>query len=101
MEREPHFLILPSGRTISPRAINVIEYIPGIARYRTIQEEKGRFVVQLVKGKGFSERTISQIKQQIKVGCLGEDVKVEVELMEEIPKERTGKLRTVVSKVRG
>ena len=55
----------------------------------------------MVKGKGFSESTISQIKQQIKVGCLGEDVKVEVELMEEIPKERTGKLRTVVSKVRG
>ena len=72
-----------------------------VATYRTIQEEKNRFIVQLVRGKGFSERTIHQIKEQIKAGCLGEDVKVEVELMEEIPKERTGKLRAVVSKVWG
>jgi phenylacetate-CoA ligase len=93
------FLILPSGRIISPRGINVIEYIPGITEYRTIQEEKDRFVVQVVKGKGFSEDTISQIKKQIKAGCLGENVRCEVELVKELPRERTGKLRTIVSKV--
>lgn len=95
------FLVLPSGRVISPRAINVIEYVPGVVEYRTVQEEKDRFLVWLVKGKGFSERTIEQIKEQIQAGCLGEDVKVEVKLVKEIPKERTGKLRVVVSKVGG
>ncbi|MFC1904218.1 phenylacetate--CoA ligase family protein [Chloroflexota bacterium] len=99
--RTDDLLILPSGRIISPRAINIIEYIPGITEYRTIQEEKDRFVVQVVKGKGFNQETISQIERQIKVGCLGENVRCEVEVVKELPRERTGKLRTVVSKVRG
>ena len=98
--RADDFLVLPSGRIISPRGINVIEYIPGIAKYRTIQAEKDRFVVQVVKGKGFSKETISQIERQIKAGCLGENVRCEVELVKEIHTERTGKLRTIVSKVR-
>jgi phenylacetate-CoA ligase len=98
--RTDDFLILPSGRIISPRGINYgIEYIPGITEYRTIQEEKGRFVVQVVKGKGFSQETISQIERQIKAGCLGENVRCEVEVLKELHKERTGKLRIIVSKV--
>jgi phenylacetate-CoA ligase len=97
--RTDDFLILPSGRIISPRGINVLEYIPGITEYRTIQKEKDRFVVQVVKGKGFSQETISQIERQIKVGCVGENVRCEVEVMKELPRERTGKLRTIVSKV--
>ena len=98
--RADDFLILPSGRTISARGINVIEHIPGIAEYRTTQEEKDRFVVQVVKGKGFSQETISQIERQIKAGCLGENVRCEVELVKEIHTGGTGKLKTVVSKVR-
>ncbi len=97
--RTDDFLILPSGRIISPRGINALEYIPGITEYRTIQKEKDRFVVQVVKGKGFSQETISQIERQIKVGCVGENVRCEVEVVKELPRERTGKLRTIVSKV--
>ncbi len=98
--REDDFVILPSGKIISPRMINVIENIPGIKEYQTIQVSKERFVVKLVKGKGFSERTISDIKQQIMIGCLGERVKIEVELVDRIHRERTGKIRAVVSKIK-
>jgi phenylacetate-CoA ligase len=95
--RADDFLILPSGRIISPRGFKY--YVPGIAEYRMIQAEKDRFVMQVVKGKGFSKETISQIERQIKAGCLGENVRCEVELVKELPRERTGKLRTIVSKV--
>ena len=67
--------------------------------YKTIQETKERFVVKLVKNDEFSERTLSEVKKQIMIGCLGEEVEVEVECVEELPKERTGKKRAVVSKV--
>jgi phenylacetate-CoA ligase len=97
--REDDFLILPSGRKISPRMINVIEHIPGIKEYKTIQETKELFVVKLIKNDEFSERTISEVKKQIMTGCLGEKVAVEVEIVDELPKERTGKKRAVVSKV--
>ena len=98
--RTDDFLILPSGRKISPRVINVIEDIPGVLRYKTIQESKNKIIVNLIKGEGFSQTTISEIKSHIKDGCLGEDVEVEVNLVKEIPHERTGKLRAVVSNVR-
>ena len=53
-----------------------------------------------LKGKGFNQETIDDIKKQIRAGCLGEDVTVEVNLVNEIPHERTGKLRAVVSNVK-
>lgn len=98
--RADDFLILPSGKKISPRMINVIEDIPGVSMYKTVQETKNRIVVNLVKGKGFNDKTISEIKKNIKIGCLGEDVEVEVKLVEELPLERRGKLRAVVSNVK-
>lgn len=97
--RTDDFLILPSGRTISARLINIMEYIPGISKYRLIQKEKDRFVVQVVKGNGFSENTISQIKQQIQMGCSPEKAKIEVVLMDDIPKDKSGKLRAVISEM--
>jgi len=98
--REDDFFILPSGKKISPRMINVIEFIPGIKEYKIIQEKKDRIVVKLVPNHEFSVRTISEVKDKILIGCLGEEVDVKVESVKELPKERTGKIRAVVSEVR-
>lgn len=96
--RSDDFLVLPSGRRVSPRSINVIEYIHGIKEYRIVQEKRDRIVVYVVKGKGFSQQTLNQIKKQIRKGCQGEDVGIEIEIMGEIPRDKSGKLRTVISK---
>lgn len=98
--RVDDFLTLPSGRIISPRAINVIENIPGIVQYRTVQTKRDTFFVQVVPGKDFSPDTERQIGEQIRLGCLGEDIKINVELVNELPRERTGKLRTIISQVK-
>jgi phenylacetate-CoA ligase len=97
--RTDDFLILPSGRKISPRVINVIEDIPGVSRYKTVQEAKDRIVVNLVSEKGFSPETINEIKKHIKAGCLGEEVKVVINLVDELSTNRRGKLRAVISNV--
>jgi phenylacetate-CoA ligase len=98
--RDDDFFTLPSGKEISPRMINVIEFIPGIQEYKIIQEKKERIVVKLVKNHEFSKRTISEVKNKISIGCLGEEVEVVIESVKELPKERTGKKRAVLSKVR-
>lgn len=98
--RVDDYLVLPNGTTISPRNINVLENVPGILQYQTIQEKLDRFVVKVVKGAGFGEESINQIKEIIKAGCLGENVTVDVKIVDKIPKEGTGKLRTVISKVK-
>ena len=98
--RTDDFLTLPSGKKVSPRVINVIEDIPGVAMYKTVQETKNRIVVNLIQGNGYSQKTIYEIKKHIQSGCLGEAVEVEVNLVDELPREGTGKLRAVVSNVR-
>jgi len=97
--REDDFFILPSGKQISPRMINLIEFLAGIDAYKIIQESPKQIVVKMVKNKDFSDITVGEIKKIIQFGCSGEPVDVEVEIVEEIPRERTGKLRTVISKV--
>jgi phenylacetate-CoA ligase len=99
--RKDDFLIMPSGRRISPRMVNVIEDIPGVSQYKTIQESINRIIVKVVKGNGFSPNTLDQIKRHIVDGCLGEDVNVEVKLVGGIPLEGRGKLRAVISNVKG
>lgn len=95
--RSDDFLTLPSGRLISPRTINVIENIPGIIQYRTIQTKRDTFFVQVVPNEEFSVKSEDDIRQQIRLGCLGEDINIEIETMNELPRERTGKLRTIIS----
>jgi len=94
------YITLPSGRIISPRTINIIEYVPGVLEYRTIQEERDKFLVQVVPGKDYTAETNKQIYEQIRLGCLGEKVDIKVELVKELPRERRGKLRAVISKVK-
>lgn len=98
--RSDDYLILPSGKKVSPRVINVLEDIPGVARYKTIQETKNKIVVNLIKGKGFSQKTIDQIKNHIKNGCNGEEIDIDVKLVKEIPQNRRGKARAVISYVK-
>lgn len=95
--RTDDFLTLPSGRVISPRTINVIDDIPGIVEYRTIQKKRDTFHVQVVPANNYSIDTNKQIEEQIRLGCVGENINVEIELVGEIPRERTGKLKTIIS----
>jgi hypothetical protein len=56
--------------------------------------------VNLVKGVRFGQETINEIKKHIKAGCLGEDVKVDIKLVDELSLNKRGKLRAVISNVK-
>lgn len=92
-------IILPSGRVISPRSINVLDYIEGINQYRIIQEKKDFFVVQVEKNKHFSKKTRQEIEEQICKGCMHEQVTISIEEVEKIPQDTSGKIRAVISKI--
>ena len=97
--RKDDFIILPSGTIISPRNINFLEYIEGIVEYRIIQKKQNKIVVQATKGINFSQKTITQIKDEIRNGCLDEDIEINVEIVDEMPREKSGKIRAVVSEL--
>ncbi len=92
-------LVLPSGRQISPRAINVIEDVPGILEYQTIQKKPDYFEVHLQKNHRFTPASADLIRKRIVEGCLGEKVDVQIVEEEALTRERTGKLRAVISEV--
>lgn len=98
--RTDDLLVLPSGTIISPRNIDLLEYIDGIAAYRIVQKKQDNFIVQVVAESSFSQKTILQIKDQILKGCVGEDIEISVKLVDEIPRDKSGKIRAVVSEVK-
>jgi len=97
--RKDAFVQVPSGRIFSPITWTILlRPFSEIDQFKVIQEKISLLKVQIVKGKGFSEETINQVKINIK-NTLGEEVNVEIELVDEIPKDKSGKVRAVVSKV--
>jgi len=98
--RVDDFLVLPSGTVISPRNINFLENVKGILEYRIIQKKLDTILIQIRKGTEFSENTISQTKDEIRNGCLNEDITIDVEIVDEISRDKSGKTRAVVSELK-
>ena len=72
--------------------------IDGIRQFQVIQEEHGRLVLKLVPGEGFSEEVTRTLTGRIKARC-GDEMGVEIELVEEIPPTPSGKRKCIISKV--
>lgn len=89
----------PTGKVISPNSItNAMEAVEGISQFRVIQETEDILLVQLVQGKLFSSDT-SNTAQRLLKELAGESMEVKVQIVNEIPKEHSGKIRAVISKV--
>jgi phenylacetate-CoA ligase len=97
--RVDDFVVLPSGKRLSPRAINpVYEHLPGLLEHVLIQEAADRILVCVNVSEPYRDSTPAKIEQAL--GALfGERVSLEVRLTSRIARGRTGKLRTVISKV--
>jgi phenylacetate-CoA ligase len=89
----------PSGKMISPNSItNVMEAVDGIGQFRVIQERKDLMVIEIVEGAGFSKNTPLRVQDLLRE-LVGHDMYIEVQMVSEISKEHTGKIRSVISKV--
>lgn len=98
--RTDSFMHMPDGRTLSPRTWPIIlKKFLEIEQFKVIQEKKDLIRVLVVKSTGFSQNTISQIKYDIKE-IIGPEVNVNVEIVDEILKENSGKVRCAVSNVK-
>jgi len=98
--RTDSFMQAPNGRIVPPLIwANTMRHIPGVGQFKAIQERKDLIRILLVKTDEFTQRTIDQIEADIK-DVMGEDMNVETEIVEEIPKDKSGKVRAAVSKVK-
>lgn len=98
--RSDSFMQVPDGKIFSPIIWTAImRRIPGVGQFKAIQERKDLIRILLVKDEEFTQRTIDQIEHDIKE-VMGEKINIEIEIVDEIPKDKTGKVRAAVSKVR-
>jgi phenylacetate-CoA ligase len=93
------FIPTKSGRILSPLGLaNAVWSIRGWADYQIIQESLDKFTIRLVKGKEFPSDGASKIYYLMKE-IIGDDVHVQVDFVDKIPKDRSGKRHAIISKV--
>ena len=98
--RKDAFIQVPNGKIFSPLIWTLLmRYYSDISQFKVIQEKIDLIRIQIVEGKVFSQETIYRVKKDVK-NVLGEDVCIETEIVDKIPREKSGKSRSVVSKVR-
>jgi len=100
-------IVMPSGRELYPGSFllcieDEIEETPFcISQYQIIQEKRNRIILKFKIGKEFDQKVISRIKQNFQnlFTRLDEDVHIDMRCVEEIPMERTGKRKKIISLV--
>ncbi len=97
--RANDFIVLPDGKRMASFFLVIImQDFHDIVQYRVIQEQKDRILVQIVNAKGGSETTSHRIKEEIE-NALQNRVAVRVETVQQIPRDPSGKIRTIVSNI--
>lgn len=88
-------LTLPGGRLISPyRLINTVEKVVGAYRYQVVQSSPDTLTVRVIPGPAFAEDTLGRIKEEL-VRLLDGKLDVDPVVVEELPKDSSGKFRVV------
>jgi len=97
--RSNDFITLPSGKVVSPLLLGVcLEKIEGIGQYKLVQESKDILNVQILRGQNFNEATIRKFEDTLRE-TLGSTVHININIVDEIPREKSGKIRPIVSKI--
>jgi phenylacetate-CoA ligase len=87
----------PQGRIISPNSItNVMEAVNGVRQFKIVQEQENTLLVQIVKARDFSDDAPETARKLLRE-LIGEDMEIMIQFVSSIPKDKTGKLRAVIS----
>ncbi len=89
----------PDGRSIG-RLDHIFKAQLDIAEAQILQETRESIEVRVVPRKSWSEASARSLNREIR-SRLGEEIRVELRLVESIPREPNGKFRAVKSRVGG
>ena len=95
------FIVLPDGRLRSSFSFDFVEELRSVNAYQLIQEKEDHFVFRYVPSGGEIDASdVENVTSMIRRGCLGQAVGVEFERVSSIPRSRSGKLSSVISKIK-
>lgn len=97
--RASDLIYLPDGTVISALSIfGPIETTPGVKQFQIIQETTEKIIIKIIKEKKYTpEKIINHINAELGKSLGKVDIKVEI--VEDIPKQATGKLTTFISHI--
>jgi len=97
--RANDFITSPDGILVSPcLLVSVLKSIPGIAHYKLVQENKELLTMKIAKARDFSNYTAQRVRSELEE-ILGKEMHVDIQLVDEIPEDPLGKIRSIISKV--
>ena len=98
--RQEDFVILPSGARVG-RLDHIFKDLVNIREAQIHQPAEGRLVFRIVRGDGYEDaRDEARLLHEARLR-LGHDIGITLDYVTEIPRTRRGKLRFVVSDIRG
>lgn len=98
--RVADFLIREDGSRVAGVSLveKTLTAIAGLDQMQIVQNALSEFSIKIVKGVGYSESAPDHLRSEIK-SVFGDKVSVNVELVEKIPVEKSGKYRFSICKV--
>jgi phenylacetate-CoA ligase len=95
--RTTDFVIAQDGTVMHGLAlVYVVRDTPGVAKFKIVQESLDHTRVLLATNAQFDRSQVDRIRRAM-AQRLGQRVKIDIELLDDIPTERSGKYRYVVS----
>ena len=99
--RKDDYFLNPKGQRVSPKSLDHnVFYNTRIRQFQVIQRDIDKIDILIVKGKNFDttlEGALRDAREQIKKIMDGEQIDVQIQYVEEIPLQNSGKFKTFVS----
>jgi phenylacetate-CoA ligase len=98
--RVTDFLIAPDGRRVSGASLTIylIANTPGVKQAQIIQESPGALRLRIVKGLEFTDESVAFLRQKTPE-FFGHEMEIQLEFVDSIPKEQSGKYRFSICKI--
>jgi len=97
--RTTDFIITPSGKIMHALSlIYILRDLEGIEAFKIIQKKKDYLIIKIVKNQKFTAKTQNKIKDEI-IKTMESPVHIEIQFVNEIEPEKSGKYRYVISEV--
>lgn len=98
--READYVVTPAGNLISGISLteNFANLVPGTAQMQIVQESVTQLRIRMVAGDGFGDASRAKVAELVR-DTFGAGVEHELELVDAIPQEPSGKYRFCISKV--
>ena len=98
--RVSDYIKLPGGRFVSGTGltVSIMSKYKQIRKTQIVQKSIDHVIIRIVKNEDFDENTLKKLNVQF-ARAIGDDVRLEFEFPDDIPREKSGKYRLTISEV--